>query len=96
AVLQDPHVVLARGGRVVYESTAVSNTKAPEGLFALVSQRYRWCRGTIQVLRKYLVRSRHDPQARHPRLILWLAATYFYDLLLVPVLFFVGLGLLSA
>ncbi len=88
--------LLARGGKVVYEPTAVSNTKGPEGLFALVSQRYRWCRGTIQVLRKYLDRSRHDPQARHPRLILWLAGTYFYDMLLVPLLLFVGLGLLSA
>jgi cellulose synthase/poly-beta-1,6-N-acetylglucosamine synthase-like glycosyltransferase len=88
--------VLARGGRVVYEPEAVSNTKGPEGLFALVSQRYRWCRGTIQVLHKYLGRSRHEPQTLHPRLILWLAGTYFYDMLLVPLLFFTGLVLMSA
>jgi len=85
--------VLTMGGRIVYEPRAVSNTRGPDGLFGLINQRYRWCRGTIQVLRKYLRRTRRCP--RIPRLVAWLSATYFYDLLLQPFLCVTGVVLMA-
>lgn len=88
--------VLSLGKRITYEPAAVSDTNGPTGLFGLINQRYRWCRGTIQVLRKYFRRSRQDGVGRHPRLLAWVIATYLYDLLLLPVLFLAGMGLLAA
>jgi len=87
--------VLGLGGKVVYEPTAISDTKGPDGLFGLVNQRYRWCRGTIQVLRKFAIRCRRSEVGRSPRLIAWLSGTYAYDLLLQPFLFLAGVGLLA-
>ena len=42
--------ILALGGRIVYERHAVSNTKAPESIPGLLNQRYRWARGSLQVV----------------------------------------------
>lgn len=86
--------ILSLGGRIRYEPLAVSHTKAPETTFALLSQRYRWCRGTIQVLRKYLRRAKSRPDLRRPRLLLWLGATYLFDLMMLPLLYVCGLGTL--
>lgn len=87
--------ILGLGGKVVYEPTAVSDTKGPDGLFDLINQRYRWCRGTIQVLRKYLRRCRRSAVNRSPRLLAWLGGTCGFDLLLQPFLFLLGVGLLT-
>ena len=78
--------ILAQGGRVVYEPRAVSHTKAPEGVARLLNQRYRWSRGTIQVLRKFARRARRRPELLHPRLAAWLSVTYVAELLLLPLL----------
>lgn len=86
--------VLSLGGRIRYEPLAVSHTRAPDTMLALLSQRYRWCRGTLQVLRKYLRRARTRPDLRRPRLLLWLGATYLFDLVMLPVLYVCGLGTL--
>ena len=79
--------VLALGGQVRYEPAAVSYTRAPDTVFALLSQRYRWCRGTIQVLRKYFRRAISSPHIRRPRLLAWLAVTYLFDLAVLPVVY---------
>lgn len=84
--------VLALGGRIVYEPYAVSHTKAPESPFALVSQRYRWARGTIQVLRKFVQRSRNYPPMRQPRVVNWLAITYGAEMFVLPFAYAMGMS----
>ena len=83
--------ILAQGGRIVYEPRALSYTKSPEFVHALLNQRYRWYRGTVQVLRIYLRRLRQLPGARARRLTLLLAVVYLLDLVALP---FVNLVLL--
>lgn len=79
--------VLALGGQIRYEPFAISHTRAPDTVFALLSQRYRWCRGTIQVLRKYFWRAKSCPEIRRPKLLAWLAATYLFDLAILPIVY---------
>lgn len=86
--------VLSLGGRIVYEPAAISHTRAPDSNLGLLSQRYRWCRGTIQVLRKYLRRARTQHGLLRPGLLAWLTATYLFDLALLPVMYAVGIGML--
>ena len=81
--------ILALGGRIVYEPRAVSYTKAPELTATLLSQRYRWFRGTIQVLRIYHRRLRHLPASRKRRLTLVIAMVYLLDLCVLPIVNFV-------
>ena len=77
--------ILALGGRTVYEPAAVSHTKAPDTTFRLLNQRYRWGRGTLQVLRKYFRRARADRSLAHPRLLSWLSVTYVLELAVIPI-----------
>ena len=84
--------VLSLGGRVVYEPDAVSHTKAPESPYALLSQRYRWARGTIQVLRKFVRRSRDYPQMLQPRVVGWLAVTYGAEIFVLPFAYTIGMA----
>jgi cellulose synthase/poly-beta-1,6-N-acetylglucosamine synthase-like glycosyltransferase len=86
--------VLSLGGRIRYEPTAVSHTRAPDTMLALLSQRYRWCRGTVQVLRKYFQRVRNRKDICRPRLLFWLGATYLLDLVMLPILYLCVLGTL--
>jgi poly-beta-1,6-N-acetyl-D-glucosamine synthase len=78
--------ILALGGRIVYEPSAVSYTKSPDLTHTLLSQRYRWYRGTLQVLRIYLQRLRHVPGSRKRRLNVIIAGVYLLDLFVLPVL----------
>ena len=78
--------ILALGGRIVYEPSAVSYTKSPDLAHTLLSQRYPWYRGTLQVLRIYLRRLRHVPGSRKRRLNLVIAAVYLLDLFVLPIL----------
>jgi cellulose synthase/poly-beta-1,6-N-acetylglucosamine synthase-like glycosyltransferase len=80
--------ILTLRGRIIYEPNAVSHTKAPDSLFALLNQRYRWGRGTIQVLRKLIGRARIRPEILRGRLLAWVAGTYALELVLVPVAYF--------
>lgn len=84
--------VLSLGGRIVYEPYAVSQTKAPEWPHALLSQRYRWARGTIQVLRKYIRRSRTYPRMLQPRIVSWLAVTYGAEMFVLPFAYTAGMA----
>ena len=79
--------VLSLGGQIRYEPLAVSHTRAPDTVIALLSQRYRWCRGTIQVLRKYFRRAKDSPSLLHPRLLLWLTVTYLFDMVSLPIMY---------
>ena len=44
--------ILADGWKIDYEPKAVAYTEAPEELLDIIKQRYRWCRGILQALRK--------------------------------------------
>jgi len=87
--------VLTLGGRNVYEPRAVSRTKAPDWPLALLNQRYRWSRGTLQVLRKFFARVWRRPDLRHGRVIAWMLGTYVIDLIVMPVGYLIG-GALTA
>jgi poly-beta-1,6-N-acetyl-D-glucosamine synthase len=76
--------ILALGGRIVYEPRAVSYTRSPDLTHTLLSQRYRWYRGTLQVLKIYLRRLRHVPGSSRRRLDLIIAAIYLLDLFVLP------------
>jgi len=82
--------VLSLGGRIVYEPLAVSYTRAPDTSIALMNQRYRWCRGSLQVLRKYFQRGLKLPPGFDRRVLAWVTGTYLFHLLLQPVLFSTG------
>jgi cellulose synthase/poly-beta-1,6-N-acetylglucosamine synthase-like glycosyltransferase len=84
--------ILSLRGRTVYEPRAISTTQAPDTLQALLNQRYRWCRGTIQVLRKHIRRVRRDPTVSFFRLNIWLCATYAVDLVLQPIAVLAGMA----
>ena len=84
--------ILSLGGRIVYEPGAISLTKAPDTPFALISQRYRWTRGGMQVLRKFARRAWQDPRLRSPRLLGWLLTTFALDITILPLMHYVGLG----
>jgi len=54
--------LLGQGWKIKYEPRAIAYTEAPEQLFPLLKQRYRWTRGILQALRKHrtlLVASGH-------------------------------------
>ncbi|HMQ23724.1 MAG TPA: glycosyltransferase family 2 protein, partial [Planctomycetota bacterium] len=88
--------VLQLGYGIVYEPRAVSNTKAPSTLRSLMNQRYRWQRGSIQVLRKVMRRSRERPELLRPALLRWLLLAYAVDFVLVPLWLLIGLPYLLA
>jgi cellulose synthase/poly-beta-1,6-N-acetylglucosamine synthase-like glycosyltransferase len=45
--------LLTAGWHIVYEDRAVAYTEAPEHLYQLLKQRYRWTRGILQALKKH-------------------------------------------
>jgi biofilm PGA synthesis N-glycosyltransferase PgaC len=90
--------ILAMGGRIVYEPNALSYTKSPDLTQTLLNQRYRWFRGTLQVLRIYLRRLRQSSEAAR-RLGLVITAVYLLDLFVLPVLnavILIGVGVTFA
>lgn len=45
--------LLTAGWHMVYEDRAIAYTEAPEHLYQLLKQRYRWTRGILQALKKH-------------------------------------------
>jgi cellulose synthase/poly-beta-1,6-N-acetylglucosamine synthase-like glycosyltransferase len=76
--------VLASGGRIVYEPRALSYTRSPDLTHSLISQRYRWFRGTMQVLRIYNKRLRSSTASRTRGLSLLITVIYLLDLFILP------------
>ena len=80
--------ILALGGRVIYEPSAACSTDMPETTLDLVNQRYRWSRGSIQVVKKALRRLRTSPaRGKLGRVYWWLLGTYVYDMVTYAVVF---------
>ncbi len=72
--------LLQLGGRIEYDPLAGCDTDAPEDAFTLINQRYRWARGSMQVIVKYFRRMREFGVAGHFRLFAWLMSSYVFDM----------------
>ena len=79
---------LALGGRIVYEPRAYAYTKCPDDVASLMSQRYRWIRGTWQVYVIYLRTLRKLNKKKAPLLPVVMTVLYPVDIFLVPPLNF--------
>jgi cellulose synthase/poly-beta-1,6-N-acetylglucosamine synthase-like glycosyltransferase len=89
---------LALGGRIVYEPRAYAYTKCPDDIATLMSQRYRWMRGTWQVYGIYLRTLRKLVRAEKKALLLPVVMTVLYplDIYVVPLLNFFFWGAIVA
>lgn len=74
--------LLQLGGRIEYDPLAGCNTDAPEDVYTLMNQRYRWARGSMQVIWKYFRRMRIFGVLKHFKLFSWLFSSYIWDLAL--------------
>jgi len=74
--------LLQLGGRIEYDPLAGCDTDAPEDVFTLMNQRYRWARGSMQVIVKYFHRMREFGLKGHFKLFSWLMSSYIYDMAL--------------
>jgi poly-beta-1,6 N-acetyl-D-glucosamine synthase len=63
--------MLANGWRIGYEPKAIAYTEAPEELLDVIKQRYRWCRGVLQALRKQKMLLTHSNGNVTTPLSLW-------------------------
>jgi biofilm PGA synthesis N-glycosyltransferase PgaC len=72
--------LLQLGGRIEYDPLAGCDTDAPEDVFTLMNQRYRWARGSMQVIFKYFRRMREFGLVKHFRLFAWLMSSYICDM----------------
>ncbi|HEX3146828.1 MAG TPA: glycosyltransferase [Gemmataceae bacterium] len=71
--------MLAFGWRIVYEPRAICHTEVPTTLVGLISQRYRWTRGNLQVLMKFRRRYRPAQNLHGRTLWTWLISTYVIE-----------------
>lgn len=76
--------ILLTGGEVLYDRLMSCDTDCPETVFSLLNQRYRWTRGSLQVMRKIFSRCRRNPEYRRITPLSWLGATYVFDVLCYP------------
>jgi len=83
--------MLALGYRVEYEPHAIAHTKAPSTLAALMNQRYRWNRGTMQVVLWFVGRTLRGDQSPL-RIKTWIATAFLFDFFCFPPLYFVLLA----
>ena len=69
------------GWKILYEPLAISYTEAPETLYQLLKQRYRWTRGILQSFRKHR-RHIHGPLLDFKdNVVLW---SLFYEAIIWP------------
>ena len=85
--------ILALGYDITYEPHAVAHTKAPDSIAALINQRYRWNRGTMQVLSWYLNRARALGHGK-ARLDWWVRLAFLSDYYCFPLLYFCMLAIM--
>lgn len=72
--------LLAAGWKIIYEPRAVCYTEVPDTLPGLISQRYRWTRGNLQVLTKLRGNCRPKDPERRRTVLGWLIGTYFVEM----------------
>ena len=83
--------MLALGYKVMYEPHAVAHTKAPSTLAALMNQRYRWNRGTMQVVLWFVARTLRGDKSPL-RIRTWIATAFLLDFFCFPPLYFILLA----
>jgi cellulose synthase/poly-beta-1,6-N-acetylglucosamine synthase-like glycosyltransferase len=83
--------MLALGYRVEYAPHAIAHTKAPATLASLINQRYRWNRGTMQVVLWFIRRTLRGDKSPL-RVKTWIATAFLLDLFCFPPLYFFILG----
>jgi biofilm PGA synthesis N-glycosyltransferase PgaC len=83
--------MLSLGYRVEYEPHAIAHTKAPSTLTALINQRYRWNRGTMQVVLWYLRRTLRGGKSPL-KVKTWIGAAFIPDFFFFPALYFIVLA----
>lgn len=69
------------GWQIVYEPKAIAYTEAPESMYQLLKQRYRWTRGLLQSLNKHRRRLFRPRKNFLNSLVLW---SMFYEAILWP------------
>jgi poly-beta-1,6-N-acetyl-D-glucosamine synthase len=80
---------LALNGRIVYEPRAIAYTRAPENIMSLINQRYRWLRGSIQVIGIYKTKLRTlCNAANRKKLDALLHWSYLVDICILPLINF--------
>ena len=89
--------MLVKDKRIVFDPDAVAYTIAPNTLTSLVSQRYRWIRGNMQVCKKFLRIINTEQCPGRMRTLFWMSPTLLFELALLPfiVLFSIS-GLLAS
>jgi poly-beta-1,6-N-acetyl-D-glucosamine synthase len=83
--------MLALSYKVMYEPHAVAHTKAPSTLAALMNQRYRWNRGTLQVVLWFVGRTLRGDKSPL-RIKTWIATAFLLDFFCFPPLYFILLA----
>ncbi len=73
--------ILAKGWKIVYEPNAVAYTEAPETIYQLLKQRYRWTRGILQAVRKHKKYLYNPTMNFNNSFVLW---SMFYEALIWP------------
>jgi biofilm PGA synthesis N-glycosyltransferase PgaC len=73
--------ILASGWKINYEPNAIALTEAPETLYALLKQRYRWTRGILQAIRKHRQHIYNPTLNFTNTIVLW---SMFYEALIWP------------
>lgn len=73
--------LLSHGWKIYYEPRAISYTEAPEKLYQLLKQRYRWTRGILQAVRKHRKLLLNPTINFGNTVVLW---SMFYEALLWP------------
>ncbi|MCX7665660.1 MAG: glycosyltransferase [Gemmataceae bacterium] len=71
--------LLMTGSKILYEPRAGSDTDAMPTMLTLINQRYRWARGSLQVIRKLLRRGLSRPEWQRANVWAWLCGSYLYD-----------------
>jgi poly-beta-1,6-N-acetyl-D-glucosamine synthase len=79
--------MLTLGYRIEYEPHAIAHTKAPATLASLINQRYRWNRGTMQVVLWYIRRALRGDKSPL-KVKAWIAAVFLLDFSFFPPLYF--------
>ena len=75
--------MLTLGYRIEYEPHAIAHTKAPATLASLINQRYRWNRGTMQVVLWYIRRALRGDKSPL-KVKAWSAAVFLLDFSFFP------------
>lgn len=89
--------MLVKNKKIHFDPDAIAYTIAPNTFTSLVSQRYRWIRGNMQVCKKFLRIIQSEDCPGSMRTLFWMSPTFLFELALLPfIVLFSTSGLLAA